>query len=61
MTQQEARDKYNGFVDFDGLLNGFDYEHQAWVQHGEYVRCGHPDDMDCRCFGKLHEGELLVS
>ena len=39
------------------LVNGFDYEHQAWVQDGKYVRCGHPEDMDCACYGKEHEGE----
>lgn len=24
------------------LLNGFDYEHQAWVTDGLYQDCGHP-------------------
>lgn len=36
----------------------FDYEHQAWVENGRYVRCGHPESMDCGCYGRLHEGEL---
>jgi len=35
----------------------YDYEHQAWVRGGRYVRCGHPDSMRCSCYGKLHEGE----
>lgn len=35
----------------------FDYMHQAWVKDGLYVRCGHPETMDCRCYGKMHEGE----
>ncbi len=35
----------------------FDYVNQAWVRDGKYVRCGHLESMDCRCFGKLHEGE----
>ncbi|MDD5007298.1 MAG: hypothetical protein PHC68_02710 [Syntrophorhabdaceae bacterium] len=39
------------------LINGFDYKHQAWVLNGVYVRCGHPENMDCRCYGKDHVGE----
>ena len=39
------------------LVNGFDYAHQAWVVEGVYVRCGHPESMDCRCYGKEHAGE----
>lgn len=39
------------------LVNGFDYTRQAWVIDGFYVRCGHPDSMNCRCYGREHEGE----
>lgn len=39
------------------LIDGYDYENQAWVLHGKYVRCGHPESMNCRCYGKLNEGE----
>ena len=28
----------------------------AWVLDGKYVRCGHPESMDCNCYGKKHEG-----
>ena len=35
----------------------YDYDNQAWVLDGCYVRCGHPDGMICDCFGRLHEGE----
>jgi hypothetical protein len=35
----------------------FDYENQAWVVDGVYNRCGHPETMDCRCYGKQHAGE----
>ena len=35
----------------------YDYERQAWVQDGRYVRCGHPEDMNCGCYGRLHAGE----
>ena len=37
------------------ILNGYDYDRQAWVVDGRYVRCGHLDD--CDCYGRLHEGE----
>ena len=41
----------------DRLIDGYDYEKQAWVKNGKYIRCGHPDHMRCNCYGKLHEGE----
>lgn len=46
----------NEIID-DKVYNGFDYEHQAWVMNGKYVKCGHPDSMECGCYGKDHEGE----
>lgn len=39
------------------LINGFDYRNQAWVLEGLYQACGHPQDMDCHCYGRDHEGE----
>ena len=39
------------------LMNGYDYENQAWVVDGRYVRCGHPASMNCNCYGRLHAGE----
>ena len=35
----------------------YDYDNQAWSRDGKYVRCGHPESMDCKCYGKEHEGE----
>jgi len=36
----------------------FDYRNQAWfTADGVYVRCGHPSEMSCGCFGRKHEGE----
>lgn len=36
----------------------FDYDRQAWIDaDGRYLRCGHPEAIDCRCWGRLHEGE----
>ncbi len=39
-----------------GLLHGYDYEKQAWVVNGRYVRCGHPEAMRCGCYGRAYEG-----
>lgn len=51
---RNSKDEYR-----DGrLINGFDYGRQAWVEDGRYVRCGHPLDMPCKCWGRLHEGEV---
>lgn len=35
----------------------YDYERQAFVENGRYIRCAHSESMDCQCYGKLHEGE----
>jgi hypothetical protein len=37
-------------------ITGFDYTNQAWVQNGRYVRCGHLDEHNCKCFGKINQG-----
>ena len=37
----------------------YDYTNQAWTFNGLYVRCGHPESMNCKCFGKLHENEPI--
>ena len=50
---RQSNDQYK-----DGrLINGYDYDNQAWVRNGRYVRCGHPESMDCSCYGKVHAGE----
>jgi len=41
------------------VIDGYDYTHQAWVVDGKYVRCGHPESMNCKCYGRLHEGENI--
>ena len=38
----------------------YDYECQAFVTNGRYVRCGHPETTDCQCYGRLHEGEAEI-
>ena len=42
------------------LINGYDYKLKTWVLDGKYVRCGHPDNMGCACYGRRHEGEQTV-
>ncbi len=37
------------------MTTRFDYNRQAWVKDGRYVRCGHVDP--CDCYGTAHEGE----
>ena len=36
----------------------FDYTLQAWVVNGTYQRCGHPEAMDCGCYGRIHAGAI---
>ena len=38
------------------IVNGYDYENQAWVKDGLYVNCGHPETMVCNCFGRRFAG-----
>lgn len=38
------------------LVNGYDYKNQAWVVDGVYVDCGHPQSMECACFGRVNKG-----
>jgi hypothetical protein len=39
------------------IINGYDYKNQCWIINGIIQRCGHPEAMDCGCYGKIHEGE----
>lgn len=50
---RESNDQYIN----NRLINGYDYNNQAWVVQGVYVACGHPERMQCQCFGKVHAGE----
>jgi hypothetical protein len=36
----------------------YDYEKQAWTVKWHYMSCNHPRSRQCKCYGKLHEGEL---
>ena len=38
----------------------YDYDKQSYVRQGRWVDCGHPEDMECECYGRLHHGERLT-
>lgn len=38
-------------------MTEYDYRLQCWVVDGKIVRCGHPDSMECKCAGRIHEGK----
>lgn len=38
------------------LLNGFDYQRQAWVKDGRFMDCGHVP-KHTTCYGARHAGE----
>lgn len=52
-NMQNARD---GIGSAAGAFSiAFDYRHQAWLENGRYIACGHC--APCDCYGRLHEGE----
>jgi len=57
VSEQELKNK----GDAKQMTNEFyDYKNQAWVVNGKYIKCNHPDEMNCNCYGKLHEGEIAA-
>lgn len=52
MTRVSTNQYKNGI-----LFNGYDYANQAWVANGVYVDCGHPEFLQCTCYGRQHAGE----
>lgn len=37
----------------------YDYANQAWIGTDDrYLSCNHPLSMNCKCYGRLHAGEL---
>ncbi len=38
----------------------YDYDLQAWVEHGVYLDCNHPARMRCICYGRQHAGEAAA-
>ena len=44
----------------DKKADSYDYKNQVWIRDGKYQDCGHPQTMDCRCFGRIHKNELAT-
>jgi len=38
----------------------YDYKNQVWIKEGKYLDCGHPETMDCQCYGRLNSGKKAV-
>lgn len=38
----------------------YDYEKQVWIKDGVYQNCGHPEKMDCGCYGREHKNEVAI-
>ncbi len=58
-----CREHFGYSVDMSGRLAPrrqaakYDYDNQAWIVNGKYVCCGHPETMNCGCYGREHAGE----
>lgn len=48
------------YISEDKSKMSYDYDKQAWIIDGKYQRCGHPESMDCKCYGKEHAGETAT-
>ena len=48
------------FYSEDKAKYSYDYDKQVWIVEGKYQRCGHPEAMNCNCYGKQHAGEIAV-
>lgn len=42
-------------------LTYFDYDNQCWIVGGKVERCGHPETMNCQCYGRIHAGERATT
>jgi hypothetical protein len=38
----------------------YDYDNKCWIVGGKIEACNHPAVMSCRCYGKLHAGEIAT-
>ena len=48
------------YISNDKQKYSYDYENQVWIVGGKYRDCGHPEDMKCKCFGRLHKDEEAI-
>lgn len=61
MAKFTEKDRIFGSLTCLTKTRDFDYENQAWVVNGRYIRCGHPESMACGCYGREHAGEVAKS
>jgi len=54
-------DQYISVSEAMNIPIAYDYENQAWVKYGLYVECGHSVDFPCKCYGRIHSGELVAA
>lgn len=48
-------------VNEQGLIqNGYSYRYRCWIRDYTVERCGHPEAMDCGCYGRQHAGERIA-
>lgn len=57
MDSNMSRESSNDMTPFGIIRNGFSYRRQCWIKDFIIQRCGHPETMDCGCFGRVHAGE----
>ena len=38
----------------------YDYEKQVWIVNGKYEACGHKEDLNCKCYGRIHKNETAI-
>ena len=49
------------FYSEDKAKYSYDYDKQVWIVEGKYQRCGHPEAMNCNCYGKQLIVDLSAS
>lgn len=59
MARQELREGKIQEINTSEKATYYDYANQAWIRNGKYIRCGHPENMNCGCYGRTHEGEQV--
>ena len=48
------------YIDEDKKRYSYDYENQVWIVNDKYQDYRHSQEMDCRCFGRLHKDEEAI-
>lgn len=54
-----SRESSNDLDANGNIRNGFSYDLQCWIVGYKVQRCGHPERMQCGCYGRTHAGEQV--